>query len=192
MSKPEVLETPTGYESAEVARFLWQMDDQSDRLAADTSNATPEELDWQPGPGFNTIGMLLAHIAIVEVFWTQIVLEERLFDAVEVLGVDADADGMPLSSTGLPPAALSGKDMAYFSDLLRRAREYLKDVARGLSDADLPRTVTRTRKNGAQDTFDKGWALYHMLEHEAAHYGQIMLLRHLYRVAGGGSNQPAL
>ena len=32
-----------------------------------------------------------------------------------------------------------------------------------------------------------GWALYHVLEHEAGHYGQINLLRHQYRARGGGA-----
>jgi len=31
------------------------------------------------------------------------------------------------------------------------------------------------------------WTLYHLLEHEAGHYGQILLLRHQARVAAGGA-----
>ncbi len=30
------------------------------------------------------------------------------------------------------------------------------------------------------------WVLYHMLEHFSGHYGQILLLRHLYRDAMAG------
>jgi hypothetical protein len=30
-----------------------------------------------------------------------------------------------------------------------------------------------------------GWALYHIVEHEAGHYGQINLLRHQYRARAG-------
>jgi uncharacterized damage-inducible protein DinB len=159
------------------------MDDQSQRLIKDIHGASPEELGWQSVPGMNTIGMLLAHMAIVEVFWTQAVLEERKFDSREVLGVDPDDDGMPLPPEGLSPAALSGKNLAFFVDLLERARDYLKGVARSLSTDDLSQLVSRTRKDGTQDTFNKSWALYHLLEHEAAHYGQIMLLRHLYRAS---------
>jgi len=183
MARDEILEAPPGYRAEEVARFLWQMDDQNERLIKDIQGASTEELAWQSGPGINTIGMLLAHIAIVEVFWTQVVLEERKFDSPEVLGVGPDDDGMPLPAEGLPPAALSGKDLGFFVDLLERARQYLKGIARGLSTEDLPQRVSRTRKDGTKDTFNKSWALYHMLEHEAAHYGQIMLLRHLYRAS---------
>ena len=46
-----------------------QMDDQSRRLTEHTRGATADELAWQPAPGLQTIGMLLAHIAVVEVYW---------------------------------------------------------------------------------------------------------------------------
>ena len=33
-------------------------------LIADTRGLTPEALGWQPAPGMNTIGMLLAHCLV--------------------------------------------------------------------------------------------------------------------------------
>ena len=41
-------------------------------LAKDLKDITPAELQWQLRPGMNTIGMLLAHLAIVEVFWLHV------------------------------------------------------------------------------------------------------------------------
>ena len=69
---PEIqsLSVPTGYHSQEVALFVGMLDDQLRLLTEDTRGLTVEQLAWQPAPGMNTIGMLLAHIAIVEVFWT--------------------------------------------------------------------------------------------------------------------------
>src|SRR6266705_1799597 len=48
----------------------------------------------------NSIGMLLAHIAIVEVFWTRLALEDRPmpFEVHDVLGMGLDDDGMPLKA----------------------------------------------------------------------------------------------
>jgi hypothetical protein len=64
----KVLEMPAGFRSKEAASCFAQLDDQSARLTEDTRQLTPEAIAWQPAPGMNTIGMLLAHIAIVEAF----------------------------------------------------------------------------------------------------------------------------
>src|SRR5437773_12267807 len=94
----------------EVALFLVQMDDQGRRLAEDTRGLTPEELAWQPAPGMNTIGMLLAHIAIVEVYWTSILMRIPC-DCPGVLGIGEDDEGLPLPAHGPPPAALPAQPL---------------------------------------------------------------------------------
>lgn len=181
----DILVPPPGYRSREAGLFVAQMDDQSARLVADTRGLTPEELAWQPAPGMNTIGMLLAHIAIVEVYWTRIgPLGLADYDCQSVLGIGLDDDGMPIPAAAAPPAALAGKDLAYFDDLLRRARAFTKESVMPLTDADLDREVVRKRRDGTvSGPFNVRWILYHMLEHEAGHYGQINLLRHHCRVA---------
>ena len=40
---------------------------------------------------------------------------------------------------------------------------------------------TRVRRTGATHRFDHRWVLYHLLEHFAAHSGQILLIRHAWR-----------
>ncbi|MBI4345357.1 MAG: DUF664 domain-containing protein, partial [Elusimicrobia bacterium] len=154
------------------------------------NGATAQELEWQPAPGMNTAGMLLAHLAIVEVFWTQIALRgiEKL-ETEPVIGIGQDDDGMPLPEDGAPPQVLKGKTPAYYEDLLSRARAYLKEAAVKLSDADLDREVTRTRPDGTQRIVNVRWGLYHMLEHFSGHFGQILLLRHLYRATVGAASR---
>src|SRR6185295_20379538 len=97
MSIPQrsAIEIPPGYQSREVASFIAQMDDQLRLLTANTRDITPEELEWQPKPGMNTIGMLLAHNAIVEVFWTLVSLKRDEKPMAEpILGINMDDDGM--------------------------------------------------------------------------------------------------
>ena len=186
MSTPQrsVIELPPGYRSKEVASFITQMDDQSRRLAEATRDITAEELGWQPKPGMNTIGMLLAHNAIVEVFWTAIALKGEEKPVGEpVLGISFDDDGMPIPEDGKPPAALAGKNRAYFDDLLRQAREYLKEAAKNVPDSDLDREIVRNRPDGTQRIINVRWYFYHILEHYSGHHGQILLLRHLHRAA---------
>jgi uncharacterized damage-inducible protein DinB len=160
------------------------MDDQTRRLMEATRDITPEELEWQPKPGMNTIGMLLAHNAIVEVFWTLIVLKREEKPMAEpILGINMDDDGMPIPEEGKPPASLAGKNMAFYDELLTKARVFLKDSAKGVPDPDLEREVTRTRPDGTQRVINVRWYFYHILEHFSGHYGQVLLLRHLYKAA---------
>ena len=178
-----ILGIPTGYRSQQVARFLGQLDEQRRVLLADARGLTPEELEWQPAPGMNSIGMLLAHIAFAEAHLTQVgILAEPTGHAHDVVGITEEEEGLPLEPGAPPSPALRGKDLAYFEDLLARARAHTRKVAVALADADLERRVNRTRPDGVKRVFNLEWVLYHLLEHEAGHHGQINLLRHFYRV----------
>jgi hypothetical protein len=106
----EVLFVPAGYATEEAASTMAQLDDQSERLFKDLAGITAAELEWQPGRGQNTIGMLLAHNAIVEVLWSQVGIAGAPVDTQPVLDLEAwTGDGMPLPEDGAPPAHLAGK-----------------------------------------------------------------------------------
>jgi uncharacterized damage-inducible protein DinB len=182
-----ILEPRPGVASRLVGLFLWQLDDQSRRLAEDTRGAPAQELAWQPAPGMNTIGMLLAHIGAVEVGWVRAAVHGLERDSREVLGIGRREIGIPLAADGTPPASLAGRELPYFDDLLARAREHTRAAVAGLTDADLDRRfrTPATWQPGAEFEGTIGWALYHILEHEAGHYGQINLLRHQYRAGHG-------
>lgn len=178
-----LLETPPGFRSETVGRFLWQMDEQRRVLIADTRGLTPEALGWQPAPGMNTIGMLLAHLAYAENHLAQIGLEGKATsDTKSVIGLSEEEEGMPLAADAPPSPALIGRDLAWFDGLLERSRAYTRRVAMALAESDLAREVRRPRPDGSERVFNVGWVLYHILEHEAGHRGQINLLRHLERV----------
>ena len=188
----DILELPPGYASTEVSLIMASLDDQTALLRHDLTGITPDEIEWQPAPGFNTIGMLLAHLAIVEVHWTQVGLRrEPQSDTLPVLGIDViDGDGMPIPPGGAPPEHLAGKPMAYYDDLLDRARAFARETALKLTDADLEREHTRVRRDGEKQELNGRWVLYHMLEHFSGHYGQILLLRHQYRDAMSAVQAP--
>jgi uncharacterized damage-inducible protein DinB len=180
-----LLATPPGYASAAVARFMWQLEEQRRGLLEDTRALTPDDLAWQIAPGMNTMGMLLAHTAYAEAHLTQVGLAgEAVGHAHDVVGISEAEEGLPLPPGGRPPAALAGRDIAYFHAMLEQARVRTREVARGLTDADLERRVTRSRPDGTGRVFNPGWVLYHLIEHEAGHHAQINLLRHLRDVAG--------
>src|SRR5262249_1477111 len=167
----EVLMMPAACRSHEAASFIAQLNDQSTRLTGDTRSLTPAALEWQPAPGLNTIGRLLAHLPSVEGFWPQVgPLGLKSFESESVLGIGIDDDGMPLKPGGAPPASLRGKDLAFFDDLLARARAYSSQAIAVLSDGDFEREIHRIRRDGTAHETTMRWILYHMVEHEAGPY----------------------
>src|SRR5262245_54736567 len=172
---------PSRYVSQEVASFIAQLDDLLKRQHDQTRNLTPADLEWQPAPGMNTIGMLMAHQAVIEVAWTGMGVEDLQRDQVrfkETLGIDSKDDGMPLPEGGAPPAALAGKDLGFYDDLLARAREHLKRVAMSVKGSDLTTLRLRTRPNGEPRELEVRWMIHFMVGHFAGHFGQILLLQH--------------
>jgi hypothetical protein len=179
-----------GFRSREAGSFMAQLDDQLRLLRERTRGLTPEDLMWQPAPGMNTIGMLLAHLAVVEVWWTKIVIEnEKDGDVQGVLGIGADDDGLPLAEGAPAFPLLNGKDLAFYDDLLERARSYFKQVTKDRPDEDMEREITRDRPDGSQRVLNVRWYYYHVLEHFSGHFGQILLLIHMRR-AGVGERTP--
>jgi uncharacterized damage-inducible protein DinB len=180
-----LLKPVEGFACCEAASFVAQLDDQSHRLREDLEGITPEELQWQPAPGMNTIGMLLAHLAVVEVHWMNVgVLGLEPGKVSETLGIVESADGIPLAPDATPPGGLSGKTFEWFQSLEQKARDYtyatLKPLAENAMDVETRRFV---KSHNVRVHNNARWVLYHVLEHYAGHYGQILMMRHQYRAA---------
>jgi uncharacterized damage-inducible protein DinB len=178
----ETIVPAPGIPCRDAALFVAQLDRLTSSLWEDISDAGAEELAWQPAPGMNTIGMLLAHIAIVEVYWIDRgVRGVEPTTETEVLGIGMDDDGIPLRPDGAPPANLKGKDIRFFNELLVKARAHTHRVTAQLVDADMEREFQRKyRSSPGTYTHNVRWVYYHLLEHLAGHYGQILMLRHMY------------
>ena len=175
------LRPPEGFRSREAALFFEQLEDQTRILLETVNDITPQELEWQPERGMNTIGMLLAHNAAAEVLWTQLGLQGmKTWEMERVPGFFMDMDGMPIEADAVPPEHLKGKPLSFYVDLLAKARAYFKETAVTLTDADLEKERTRVRDDGTKREYTLRWVLYHMHEHYAGHRGQVQLLRHLY------------
>ena len=175
-----------GFRSREAGSFYVQMLDQDRVLFESLKGITPQELEWQPERGMNTIGMLLAHNAIVDVFWTQLaILGITETDSLPALGIGMDDDGMPLAPDAEGPANLKGKPLTFYEDLLARGSAYVREAWSKVSDADMDKEITRERPDGSHRLLSVRWAMYHILEHDAGHRGQVQLLRHLYQATVG-------
>lgn len=174
---------PPGYEESSqwvLGQFAAQMDDQWRRLRDGLGKLHVSQLEWQWRRGMNTVGMLLAHMAIAEVYWMNVAVAgmagtQSGEDATkDILGIGLDDDGMPLATDGRHPAALEGKAFEFYVGLIDAARAATHKVLQSWTDADLELTYPLR-----DFQVSRHWTVYHALEHFCGHAGQILMLKHM-------------
>ena len=74
--------------------------------------------------------------------------------------------------------------LTYFIGLLEKARTHSEATLRTLGAADIEKRTVIDRPNGDQRIFNLRWLLFHVVEHAAAHHGQILTLKRLVQEAG--------
>jgi uncharacterized damage-inducible protein DinB len=183
MMKDHALPFPDGYDKDTqpmTAMFAVQLDDQLYKLKKSVEGLTVEQLEWQLKTGMNTIGMLLAHIAVAETFWTQVapagIPHKTEGDKVikDIIGIGGEDDGLPLPESGKHPETLAGKTLEDYLSMLDKCRAATHNVLQTWKDEDLDTTFV------IEDySFSRSWTLYHILEHLSAHLGQVLLLKHI-------------
>jgi len=165
--------------------FAASLDDQLSKTKKFLGAMTIAELEWQSSPGMNTIGMLLAHNALVEVFWMSAAgmgiswgpeSDKRIR---EIICIGGEEDGMPLDADGKHPEALLGKNLDDYLRMLDSARAATHDILSGWTDDSLDESYSMQ-----EQLLSRGWTLYHVLEHYICHYGQIRIIRRMIKDRG--------
>ncbi len=130
-----------------------------------------EELDWIHAPGWNSINALTAHIAALKHLYRVMSTENRPPTPEE------SAAWMPAIQLGENVPALNGATLEKRIEEMRDACDQLIGSLPSLSHEDL----TRKREGifGPQG-YNLAWALFHLVEDETHHRGQITIIRKLY------------
>jgi uncharacterized damage-inducible protein DinB len=132
----------------------------------DAVKAVDDELfQWCPGPEFNSIAILLRHLAGSERWW--------IGEAIGGVPAHRNRDAEFVHDTPARGDVLR---------LVEEARDRTRRVLAGLAVADLTAPINNPR---GRERPTKLWALLHYLEHLGYHRGQILLLRNLGRTAAG-------
>ncbi len=143
------------------------------RLKNAAGELTPSQLAWVPEKGGNSIGMLLLHIVEAELFWIQYVCmgqeltpEQKTIYRTELFG---NPDASPLEE----------HPVEWFIARLDESREITEEFYATLSDSSLEELKDFVDDEGREYEFTVRWVLYHVLEHEAGHRAQILMLRRM-------------
>ncbi|MDH3890683.1 MAG: DinB family protein [candidate division Zixibacteria bacterium] len=180
------IKLPRGYDpktQTKVGLFAAQLDDQLKRLKNNVKGLTIKQLEWQQKPGMNTIGMLLAHLALVEVWWIRIAPKGIPWqpDGKKLIqkACGFEDDGLPMPPSGRHSKYLKGYSLERYLKILAKVRRSIHREMKVWRDRDLDKLYALGSRR-----ISRMWTLYHVLEHFAAHFGQVLMLKHLMRDAG--------
>jgi len=164
-----------GYGS-QIGRYVAQMNEVRRGLKREVENLNIEQLDWHPDEQTESIGTLLLHLDSVEWSW----IHQDIFGVSEDDYPGEWSEAEPIR-VGVPQ--VKGRPLDSYMQKLGATREKTLEVLRGFTDADLSRLVgeadmgPEVEKKSRLYTID--WIIWHIIQHEAAHIGQIELLRRL-------------
>src|SRR5687767_2288643 len=164
-----------GY-SHQVGRYVAQMNELRHDLKREVENLSVEQLDWHPDEQTESIGTQLLHLDGVEWSW----IHEDIFGASDDTYTGVWSEAMPIR-VGVPQ--VTGRTIDWYLQKLDATREKTLEVLRDFTDADLSRLVGEAdlgpdvEKRSHLFTID--WIIWHIIQHEAAHIGQVELLRRL-------------
>ena len=127
---------------------------------------------WQPHPGMHSIGAIIFHIIGAEVFWFERVALDKPWDSEERKIIMADELDVDEWKWPTPPR----KPISWYLDLHDRIRARTLESVKKWPAPDAAVDV-----HGEPRTMR--WILGHVIQHEAYHGGQAVLLNRLWRLA---------
>lgn len=166
----QILEPLLDYEPL-VGSWLSAFQDVRQRTLDTLEGLKPELIDWCPPWRGNTVSALLYHLAAIEADWlfTDILEKSKFPPQIdELFPSDVhDADG---NLTSVP-----GTSLELHIQRLADMREYFMNEMRAINDRDF-----RRARKFPEYRVTPEWVIYHLMQHEAEHRGQIMDLREAY------------
>jgi uncharacterized damage-inducible protein DinB len=131
-------------------------------------------LDFTPDQKtVESIATLLLHVAAIEWSW----IFEDIFG--EEMEYEKWKHAFALRE-GVDVDQIRDKPLGYFKEILIETRSQIFEALDRFEDKDLDRIFPEGKEEGRR--FTLRWIIYHIIEHEAMHIGQISLLKRLYKI----------
>jgi uncharacterized damage-inducible protein DinB len=151
-----------------VALFYSMMERARRNLLKRVETLSKETIDYSPEPKMiESIGTLLLHIAAVEYGW--------IFE--DIGGQEMEYEKWKYGfSVREGKDQIEGKDVEFYLSRLREVRQEVFKFLKTLSDNDLDSMVDVDSEKVSVE-----WILFHLIEHEAMHIGQVSVLLRLWK-----------
>ncbi len=166
-TKDNLTLTPANAKDPLIGRWLSYLEDGRDRTKNSVKDLTTEMLEYQQEPFQNSISTLLAHIVAIEMDWlySEILEQEIPQEVLALLPHDVRDEAGKLIE-------VKGISLEQHLERLEKTRHYFVTHLATMTAEDF----LRVRSLEPYDVTPE-WVCLHLLEHEAAHRGQIILLR---------------
>ncbi len=148
----------------------WMLEDAHRVMLEGVNHLSKEQLFQSPVDGEASIGSYLMHFAECDISWLETLAGIEL---PEELKKRAYFDCWYDSQKPAPPA--EPLEINEYLETMAETRKIFLDYVSNMKDAELEEEVVVSRKSGER-RFKKKWIIYHILEHEAHHRGQMFLL----------------
>jgi hypothetical protein len=134
-------------------------------------NFSSTELDWQYKEGWNTIGALILHISAIEHYFRIVYVEGRELTELENIELTPALDmGVHI------PSLITGKEIGRYLNELSISRQKLLESLKSVNFEDFSK-ISESRDYGS--SCNLAWALFHLIEDEIYHRGQISIIKKL-------------
>jgi len=168
----DILEPIAGV-SKEIGFYLSGLEEIRSQLRKAVSDLTDEELARRITPNAHQIGALVLHLGESESWWIHSIVAEKELDET----AQKFAHWHDTTETDFAEKGYSAKDcIERINEINRMSREVLAEFG----DEDLERMFGFDEKDKRIEVSLR-WVLHHLLDHEATHKGQIMMLKRLLR-----------
>lgn len=154
--------------NAEIGLLLGMLDAGTQNARRELGEVAEEAIVWQPYPNGHSIGAILIHLAACEASWLHQVVAGQDVPDLETQWMDGAGIDQYAGIWPAPPA----KPLSWYYGLQDEVRVRTRELIGELPDPDVFRTVTWSPDRECTVR----WILHHIIEHEAYHIGQAILL----------------
>ena len=135
---------------------------------------TAEQLSSRTAPFQWAVWQLAAHMAGSRAYWFHDVLGEGDTAVREMFRVEATTvSDLPLEDAGWEDDERHPRTASELTEAFERTWAMIDEGLRRWTAEDLEVEFSRTRRNGQVETFTRPWVVWHLIEHDLHHGGEI-------------------
>lgn len=161
--------------SEQIGFYINGMAEVREQLTDAVNDLSNEEISAKVLPSVHSIGQLILHNAEAEWWWLKCVAAEKDLNEEEV---KREAFWDVLLEEDFATRNYSAE---FCISSINKAREDCLEVLKNFTDEDLDRFYGWNKKDGSRTEVTLRWILHHLIDHEAQHKGQILMLKRLLR-----------
>jgi uncharacterized damage-inducible protein DinB len=143
---------------------------------------TPEQLGLRTAPHMWSVWQLAAHLAGSRAYWFHDVLGEGDQTVRDMFRVESTTvPDLPLEDAGWEDDERNPRGAADLVDGLTKSWAIVEDCLRRWTPGELAAAFSRQRRTQTQ-TVTRGWVIWHVMEHDVHHGGEISQILGSHRV----------